>query len=258
MIVWCCYCQTLIGEVPPLTNFDISHGACMRCSARLMAGEELIEEYETSHRLFRAMFSAAREGDPSTCAVLAKQAADAGFGPPEILIGLIQPALAEIGRLWEEAEVTVADEGRFSAWCRTMMALLHRPAPLGTPLDILIVQAPGNRHALGPQMAARVLLAKGIAAEAAAPNMPVVEIARLLRERKPSWLGISCALPGMVEDARRLAAELIAAGFRGRVMLSGQALRRTPDAWPALDMAVCLTVEEACACILHGAASGEP
>lgn len=247
MIVWCSYCQKLIGEVPPLTSFDVSHGMCARCYARVEAGEDLIEEHTEAIQLFRALFRAASVGDPSTCAALAKRAAEAGLGAREILVGLLQPALVEIGRKWESGEMSIADEHRFTAWCRTMMALLDRPPapPPEEPLDILIVQAPGNRHEIGAQMAAHLLLAEGIAADAVVPDLPVGEIATLLRERKPAWLGISCSLPGMVEDARRLGEELVAGGFRGRVMLGGQALRRAPDAWADLGLSVCLTVLDA-------------
>jgi methanogenic corrinoid protein MtbC1 len=243
MIRWCCYCQKLLPEKPPLTSFDISHGVCEACGARLEAGEPLEREHSAAIELYREIFVAARDGDERTCAALARRAEAEGFRHADILIGLIQPALAEIGYRWELGAVSAADEHRFTAWCSTMLALLEPPPAAKGDLDLLIVQAPGNRHELGPRIAERVLLASGIRALAVVGDLPLADIVSLTVERRPRALGISCALPHMIAPARELSAEVVARGFRGDIIVSGQAVRRAREGWPGA--VVCQTVEEA-------------
>ena len=243
MIRWCCYCQKLLDEAPPLTSFEVSHGVCARCAKRLEAGEPLIAEYDAAIRFYRELYAAARVGDRRTCAEMAKRASAAGFGSTELLVGLVQPALVEIGSQWERGRVSVADEHRFTAWCETMLAFVERPSAPEGPLDLLILQAPGNRHVLGPRLAEHVLLDAGIRVEAVVPELPPDEIVALVRTRAPSWVGFSCALPETVDAARDIAAKLGADGYRGRVLLSGQALRRSPETWQSSDTAtICLTL----------------
>jgi methanogenic corrinoid protein MtbC1 len=252
VIRWCCYCQKLLGERPPLTSFDITHGVCRRCERRLAAGESLVPEFGTAIRFYRELFAAAREGDLGTCAAMARRGHAAGLGSTEMLVGLVQPALAEIGRHWERGEVGAVEEHRFTAWCTTMLALLERPrAPAGR-LDILILLAPGNRHELGPRVAEHVLLASGIRALAIVPDLPSSDAVRLARDHDPVWIGFSCALPHMIERAREVATTVAEAGFHGRILLSGQALRRPVDAWSDLGAVVCATIDEAREAILAG------
>jgi hypothetical protein len=62
----------------------------------------------------------------------------------------------------------------------------------------------------------------------------------------------------MVEDARAFASELVAGGYRGGFILSGQAVRRAPEAWLGLDLVVCPTIEDARVCVLEGGKAMRP
>ena len=252
MIRWCSYCQSLLGEVAPLTSFGITHGVCARCAARLDADESLVEQNQSVIEFYRALFDAASAGDQDTCALMVQQAREAGFSGAELLVGLVQPALGKIGELWEIGKVSVADEHRFSAWCGRMLAMLDSPTPIPGPLDLLIVQARGNRHELGPRMVAQALAEHGIRVQVASA-LTVHDLLQLSRELQPAWIGFSCALPEHVESALEATSQLAQAGFQGGVLLSGQALRRDPTAWVGRGAEVCLTIEDARELILRQA-----
>lgn len=49
--------------------------------------------------------------------VCATCAHDMHLRPADVMLGLIQPALVEIGHKWEQGGVTAADEHEFTAWC---------------------------------------------------------------------------------------------------------------------------------------------
>jgi methanogenic corrinoid protein MtbC1 len=245
MIRWCCYCQTLMGERAPFADYRMTHGACLPCHTRLLAGEPLIAEYGVAIRFYRQLFDAASLGDHATCAAMAKRAQDCGFSRVEILIALLQPALVSIGTKWELGHATVADEHRFTSWCETMLALLERPGIVAGPVDVAILQAPGNRHTLGARIAEQVLLTMGIGAQVLADDLSLPEILRFCREREVAWIGFSCALPQTLAAARALGAQLVAGGFSGGLLFSGQAVRRTPVSAADAESMLCPTIEDA-------------
>lgn len=248
MIVWCSYCQRLIREVAPLTGFEISHGICARCQARLEVDPSFTGDDRSIIEFYRALFGAAFKADRRACGDLVRRARDMGLHPAEVMLGLVQPALVEIGDKWERGEATVADEHEFTAWCEAMLSLFEVEAGTAEDLDILIVPAPGNLHCLGPRIAEQVLLAAGVGARCIVPELPVDDLARRIDRHNPSWIGFSCALPPMIEASLNVAARLADRGFSGRFMLSGQALRRHPHL-PSDDslVTVCLTLDEALA-----------
>ena len=254
MIHWCCYCQTLMDEVEPLTTFELSHGMCHACYARMRAREPVLLEYAHKVQFYRQLFRAADRRDGAQCEALVQHAYAAGFRTSDIMVGLIQPALHEIGERWERGEVTLHDEHRFSAWCARVLALLERAGATKEPLDLLIFQAPGNQHDLGPRIAEQVLLERGVRVRACSSELPFELAARLCVEQKPRFIGFSCALPSMVQGALHMASELRSRGFGGGVILSGQALRRHPETFRDSGATVCTTLEQAQALVGQGSA----
>ncbi len=244
MINWCCYCQRLIGETEPLHDFALSHGICRACQQRLLAGENLKDVHQSTIDFFARLFRQARVGDRATCAELVSAGLSLGYGPTDLLMGVIQPALWAIGKSWEEGEVSVADEHRFTEWCRTAFSSLPSLPAEAAPLELLIFQAPGNRHELGPLFAERVLREAGVNCRAFVPDLPAAEVLALTRRHAPRWVGFSCALPQAVAPTRELLAALRADGYRGRALISGQAVRRGGSDW-GTELVVCRTVDEA-------------
>lgn len=247
MIRWCSYCQMLLGEVAPLTDYALTHGICDACDARLEAGEHLKSTYEQHIELHRRLFRAARNGDISSCADIVEQGLSRGYSPSARLVGLMQPALVEIGSRWEVAEVSVSDEHRFTAWCEAAVALLPEAAKQAPGLDLLIVQAPGNLHDLGGRIAERVLGEAGLRCLALRPSMPLAELLARISALRPRWVGFSCALPRSLDAVRSAADALRGAGYEGGLMASGQAFRRPGAPDRCDELIVCRTVADACA-----------
>lgn len=218
--------------------------------ARLEAGEPLVSETREVVHFFRELFSAGRAGDRSACAQLLARGRARGYRQAEMLVGLVQPALAEIGRQWEAAEVTVADEHRFTAWCETMLALLEPTTQDPSAVDIMLLVAPGNQHVLGPRIAEQVFRSKGIGALFVTPTLPTQEVFRLAAHHGASWLGYSCALPHHVAAALDAIEQLRGAGYCGEFLLSGQALRRSPELAAGAPVRLTLTLDEACDSII--------
>ena len=139
MIHWCSYCQRLIGELPPLTSYEVSHGICRNCVVRLEAGEPLVAEYKEVVRFFRELFAAGNASDLHAGARLIERAQARGYGQAELLVGLAEAhAFKTSSRLVYAKEETAQKKGeplrdpKRSRW-ETFIA--DRLVPLAGPLS---------------------------------------------------------------------------------------------------------------------------
>ncbi|MBK8169401.1 MAG: B12-binding domain-containing protein [Sandaracinaceae bacterium] len=228
MIRWCMYCQKFLGEMAPYADASVSHGMCASCDARLERGEEVHAETESVRALLRRVVERAASGDDAACEQLFAEAQKTGLAIESFLVGMLQPALYQVGCAWQNGSLTVVDEHRFTLWCERAFAILPPRKRAADPLDLLIVQGVDNTHTLGPRFAARVLSERGFAVEAIVPTLPLDEIAAVVVARKPRFVGLSCAILDSLPPTLRLIEELdqrIAGKWQTRYVLSGFAVR---------------------------------
>jgi methanogenic corrinoid protein MtbC1 len=246
MIRWCSYCQRFLGEVQPFDDPSFTHGICVPCEQRLERGENVKEQTATVRSLFGRIMDGARAGDEHGCASILEEARAMGLGTDSILVGLLEPALYQAGIEWQGGQLSVASEHRLTSWCDRAFSMLE-PGPRSSgPLDLLILQAPGNRHTLGPRFAAQVLRARGLSVEAVVPDLPLNEIVTVARELHPRFIGLSCALPSAVPPAVDLITRLrgqLEPGLCCRYVLGGFAFRlgggvRPPAVAPGIEVVV--------------------
>lgn len=230
MINWCAYCQTYQGEVPPLDSWDISHGLCPQCLARDVPGDlDAMQAIAPVANFFKALRAKALKGFSTPGNVILEEAATLGIRPLELMVGLLQPALEEIGQAWARGQVSAAVEHRFSAMVESVvMATLHRQyaeravAPSASP-EFLVVNADGNFHTLGARVVEAFLLSHGRSVTAFVPGLPAAEVIAQVRSLRPRTLGISVAAPAQLEFVREVCAGL--GDQRPRVVVGGSAVR---------------------------------
>ena len=223
MFRWCSYCQTLLGESAPFEDYRISHGVCDTCAERLNAGEVFPPK---GLELFNALFASAKAGNFDACRAHVDESLARGWRPSDVAVGLLQPALYEIGRLWEEGKATVEEEHRFTSWCDRALTLLEERAPNSPgPVRVLICLVGGNEHALGARIAALYLRDRGIPARAVVPAKSDQEIMELCRVERPELLGLSSALCTGIARVRAISALVAGLPRPPRVVLGGLAAR---------------------------------
>jgi hypothetical protein len=196
--------------------------------------------------LFSRIMDCGPAGDEHACASILEEARAMGLSTESILIGMLEPALYQAGLDWQGGQLPVASEHRLTSWCDRVFSMLDPgPRPSG-PLDLLILQAPGNSHSLRPRFAAQVLRARGLSVEVVVPDLPLNEIVTVARELRPRFIGLSCALPSAVPPAvgliRRLR-ERLEPGLPCRYVLGGFAFRlgggvRPPAVAAGIDVVV--------------------
>ena len=223
MFRWCSYCQSLMGESAPFDDYRLTHGICGACSSRMLDGDEAIAKGEV---VFRSLFAAAKVGDLSLCDELTDETLAMGWKPSDVAVGLIQPALYEIGRLWGNGTVSVAEEHDFTAWCsRALGRLEDRSVAVPGPTRVLICLVDGNEHSLGARMTALFLRDRGISARAVVGGLPDGEILDLCRRVSPAVLGLSVAETAGLLHARAVVEAVRSLPRPPRVVVGGLAAR---------------------------------
>jgi len=211
MIKWCSYCQQYLGEFEPWQDYSVSHGICPPCYVKLKKeGDVFYNKAQQLSELYDRLRSAARCGTPISYTKIITEARELNIKPLDLMIGMIQPILHEIGVLWAAGEISVAREHQFSDFADSLVAAMYLHYP---ELDtfrqsvsprFLLVNADGNYHTLGLQLVALSLATRKIPHRVVLPGLPAGEIVSLIQEHKPRAVGISVALPTHMKGVREL------------------------------------------------------
>lgn len=124
--------------------------------------------------------------------------------------------MVEIGRLWETAQIGVAQEHLATQITQTVLARLapsleDAAAALevsGRRRTAIVAGTPGELHAIGARMVADFLEASGWDVLLLGPDTPLAEIAELATERAPDVVALSTSLSFNLLAAGRVFARL--------------------------------------------------
>lgn len=120
-----------------------------------------------------------------------------GLDLATIYMDVFQPALREIGRLWEENAISVADEHLATAITEAAMVRLYEGSFRDdAPSRPTIVAACGDseRHQVGLRMLCDLLEARGWHAHYLGACVPTEALVRMVQERRPAVIALSAAL----------------------------------------------------------------
>lgn len=232
MIRWCAYCQRYQGEAEPYDDYSVTHTICEPCEAR----EAYLSSEPTSLeaiRRFLGRLSRVGTGPGPTAAELVAQGAALGLDPADLLLGVVQPVLHQIGDRWARSEATIAEEHRVTALCSALIQLIAEADPSIAALrqarqpEVLLVAAEDNHHTLGIQILEVLLIRNRISTFTIYPGLPPEETVRLARSLSPPVVAISAALPEQLKPALQVADHLAESppGRRPLVVVGGLALR---------------------------------
>ena len=232
MIRWCTFCQTYLGESEPFDQYHITHGACPTCLAAFSAAGW--QPQPRTRPLADYYARVAQAGASGTApAELLQEGLDLGLDPWDLLMGVITPALRNIGERWADGLATVAEEHRLTAICAAILALLETGNPAFPDLrrkarpEVLLVGAETNQHNMGLHLVEFFLLTRAIAVRTATTALDTDAVLALVRELGPAKVGISCSMPGQLAGVRAtvLALAALPEPERPRIYLGGYAMR---------------------------------
>lgn len=168
-----------------------------------------------------------RRGSRNQAYSLILDAAKTGTGVREIYGSVFEPALKEVGRLWEIGEVDVAEEHYISGATESLMALLH--PYLEQPAEkrgvVVAVAANGELHQIGLKMITDRLTEMGWDCYYIGVNTPTPDLIRVVEERRADVLAISATMPLHVDTVSGMIFRIRSstAGKHLRIVVGGQA-----------------------------------
>jgi MerR family transcriptional regulator, light-induced transcriptional regulator len=145
----------------------------------------------------RAAYLAAQlRGDQREALRLALQALDAGYSASQIQEHVIEGAQREIGRLWQENLITIADEHMATAISQMALAHLYDRAPRakGHGKKIWVACIEGELHDFPARLVADALDLAGFEVRYLGANVPTESLIRMLQRDMPDLLALSVTM----------------------------------------------------------------
>ncbi len=185
------------------------------------------------HQIYDDYVSALRDGDRRRALTIARTALNDGIDIRDLYMDVFQPAMHEIGRLWETNEITVAQEHLATAITQSVMAQLYAHVFAQPPLGKTLVATciGGELHELGIRMVADFFEIEGWDVYYLGANMPVEDVVSMVNERKADILAISVTLNNHVPRARDLIQAIRSSpiGKNIKILFGGQPVNRSPS-----------------------------
>ena len=158
----------------------------------------------------------------------------AGSDLAELYMNILQPALREIGRLWEVGEVDVGQEHFFSAATQIIMSRLLTSLEAPTSDRVFIGFAiSGELHEIGIRMVADLFQVNGWKAVYLGSNLPTPSVLQAIRNHEADVVGISASMPYHINSVSSLIRVIKGADLpkEVKVLVGGIAFVNEPDLW---------------------------
>jgi len=160
-----------------------------------------------------------------------------GLSLVELYVGIIQPAMYEVGWRWETGRLDVYREHAISSQIQSHLSLLmtgHQKNPQGP--RFLGFAVSGDQHELGIRMISDILQYSGWNSLFLGVNLPVLSMVTAIRDFRPAVIGISATLDqhlsGLQQTIHFLRSELKA--ICPKIMVGGFSLIHDPARAAAL------------------------
>ncbi len=152
-----------------------------------------------------AYLAALLETDPQGAQIIVQTALEADLPIGELYLSVLQPALYEMGRLWEQGEVSVAQEHLATATTQTLMARLPAPSiSMAAGPRAITTATENDLHSLGSRFLADFLERDGWRVIDLGAGTPTDDLVDLVAQVRPELVCLSTTLSSNlshVEDA---------------------------------------------------------
>lgn len=151
----------------------------------------------TAAGAYRAYLEAVLDADRHRAFEVIDRARAEGLDLGSIYLEVFQPTLREIGRLWQENVITVADEHLATAITQTAMARLYGQTFVwdqGTGRTLVAACADLERHEVGLRMLCDLLELEGWDTVYLGASVPVEALVAMVERRRPGALALSASI----------------------------------------------------------------
>lgn len=152
-----------------------------------------------------------------------------GIPLQDIHLKVIQPAQYEIGRLWQENRISVAQEHLATAISQLALSHLYRHLPRDPSNGkvVMLSCVEGELHEVGARVASDFLEMAGFDVRFLGANVPTPHLVRMVREQTPDLLALSVTMTYHLPALRAAVDQVRAASPQLRIAVGGLAFSWT-------------------------------
>jgi methanogenic corrinoid protein MtbC1 len=161
--------------------------------------------------IYRDYLAAIRSGDRREAFSVIDAAREADMELGALYVEVFQPAMREIGRLWQENEITVADEHLATAITQAAMARAFEQVFAWGPergRSLIAACADLERHEVGLRMICDLLELRGWDTTYLGATVPVESLVAMVQRKRPDVVALSAAIAPHLPRLRMMIGEI--------------------------------------------------
>jgi MerR family transcriptional regulator, light-induced transcriptional regulator len=178
----------------------------------------------TTKEAYQSYLAAVRSGQRHRAFEAVERARSAGIDLRTFYLEVFQPTLREVGRLWQENELSVAEEHLATAITQSAMLDVYSAADLPASNGRLVIAActEAERHEIGLRMLCDFLDLEGWETVFLGATVPAESLVEMIRDRRPDAVALSASIAPHLPHLKAVIAEIRAAmGADGPLILVG-------------------------------------
>ncbi len=183
---------------------------------------------QTWDRLKAALYAALTRMDEQAASVTLAEAF-ALYPVETVCMHVITPCMVAIGQDWFDGKISVVTEHFATAYLMGRLLALLNAQPVHQGPLALIGCAPTERHEVGAMMVALLLRRAGYNVRYLGSDIPLVELARAVRELKPRVLAVSAMMSESAQFLLDLPRHLANESSRTQLVFGGRAFSINRD-----------------------------
>lgn len=231
--------KEVLAQRLPIENYVIAakfmNSALLQLEKKVTRQSSYLKEDAPLSRVASQYMQHLMEGDRNAASRLILSEVEGGASVKDIYMHVFQPVQYEIGRLWQQDKLSVAQEHYCSAATQLIMSQLFAYISGSEKSGSKVVAAciTGDQHEIGIRMVCDFFEIEGWSTYYLGANTPKRSIIRTLREQKPDLLLLSATMTYHLHDLTDLIATIQAdaALSRIKVMVGGYPFNAAPNLW---------------------------
>ncbi len=230
--------RTTVIELLPEEHATAVAGYIERSLAALQAGvipdSTALDPQDPSGVVALKYLAACLEGNPKSATAMVLAYAAGAASIESTYLDVLFPALREVGRMWHNAEATIAEEHIVTETTRRLMALLTAEFSTSAESGHTVVSAAvaGNAHDIGVRAVADFFEAAGWRSLSLGPNVPPADIATAAQYFDADLIVLATTLTTQLKSLEAsIAAVRSTQGREVKILVGGQALEEAPELW---------------------------
>src|SRR5262245_61082378 len=190
-------------------------------------------------RLYEAFLAAILAGDEVAAEVTIREAMDTGLATGRIDDAIIAPALWVVGELWEQGEITVAEEHLATEICARVLALQRetmRVVRSRAGHRVMLATPSGELHVIALRMVANLLREAGYVVVMLGADVPADALAHAAARHKADVVCMSSTMPGGGDRLLLAMREVQQTRPQATFVVGGRGLTSRVRGWPGIEI----------------------